>query len=40
MRRQVAMAAVFLLMIGFGLSYHQLQAPTRPLPTVTTLARR
>ncbi len=33
MRRQVAMAAVFLLMIGFGLSYHQLQAPTRPLPT-------
>jgi len=33
MRRQVAMAAVFLLMVGFGLSYHQLQAPTRPLPT-------
>lgn len=33
MRRQVAMAAVFLLMIGFGLSYNQLQAPTRPLPT-------
>jgi hypothetical protein len=33
MRRQVAMAAVFLLMIGFGLSYHQLQSPTRPLPT-------
>lgn len=31
MRRQVAMAAVFLLMIGFGLSYNQLQAPTRPL---------
>lgn len=33
MRRQVAMAAVFLLMIGFGLSYHQPQAPTRPLQT-------
>ncbi len=33
MRRQVAMAAVFLLMIGFGLSYHQFQAPTRPLQT-------
>jgi hypothetical protein len=32
MRRQVAMAAVFLLMIGFGLSY-QLQSPTHPLPT-------
>lgn len=33
MRRQVAMAAVFLLMIGFGLSYHQPQAPTRPVQT-------
>lgn len=33
MRRQVAMAAVFLLMIGFGLSYNQFQSPTRPLPT-------
>ena len=33
MRRQVAMAAVFLLMIGFGLSYNQFQAPTRPLPS-------
>ena len=33
MQRQVAMAAVFLLMIGFGLSYHQPQAPTRPVQT-------
>ncbi len=31
MRRQVAMAAVFLLMVGFGLGYHQFQAPTRPV---------
>jgi tetratricopeptide (TPR) repeat protein len=30
MRRQVAMAAVFLLMIGFGLRYYQYQSPTRP----------
>lgn len=30
MRRQVAMAAVFLLMVGFGLGYHQFQAPARP----------
>ncbi len=31
MRRQVAMAAVFLLMVGFGLGYHQFQSPTRPV---------
>lgn len=33
MRRQVAMAAMFLLMIGFGLSY-QFQTPTRRLQNV------
>lgn len=39
MRRQVAMAAMFLLMVGFGLSY-QFQAPTRPLQNVDEPAAR